>query len=460
MDQAILSGTILEERRASRHLIDNEESPMKKRFIVSAMITATTFCATHAIAQSESFAADASGFEVPELASPTAVQSAQDASEQEGGSAFQPTLTGDWGGMRELLLSGGISFEGSYRADAIAHRRLAPSITHNLDLRLTLNLEELIGWHGADVELYALGNDGARPSDHLGIAQPVSSIETIPDMRLYTAALRYTFLEGAASVLIGLYDLNSEFCAIEAASPFLNSSFGIGPEIAQTGQAGPSIFPVTSAGVRMMASPWTGWTVACAVLDGVPGSPEAETGTHVEFNSGDGALIAAEVNYTPGGGNATNVGIGFWTYTSPFADLVECTVEGTAVCRRDNAGVYALAEGPVLLPGVSAFIRLGTANARLNRFDLSVAGGLNVASMIMDGDLTAVGFSTARSGWAYRFVGTPATIGSETVVELTYQAPVTPWLTVQPDLQLFDSPDGDASRAMEVVGGVRVSLLF
>jgi porin len=51
-------------------------------------------------------------------------------------------------------------------------------------------------------------------------------------------------------VKIGLYDLNSEFDVIEAAALFLNPSHGIGPDFAQSGRNGPSIFPVTSLAIR------------------------------------------------------------------------------------------------------------------------------------------------------------------------------------------------------------------
>ncbi|MCU0411825.1 MAG: carbohydrate porin [Bacteroidetes bacterium] len=433
---------------------------MKNWYNTVLLMLSLAFLTAHATAQSESYASEASGIFEAETPGMDGHEASAHESESESVPAFQPTLTGNWGGIRKLLFNGGISVEGVYRADAILHRRLTAAVAHNLDLKFTFDLNELLGWDGADIELYALGNEGSRPSDHLGIAQPVSSIETIPDMRLYTAALRYSFFEGAASILLGLYDLNSEFCVLEAASPFLNSSFGIGPEIAQTGEAGPSIFPVTSAGVRLMASPWEGWTIAGAVLDGVPGSPLAETGTHVEFNAGDGVLFAAEIAHTPESAVATKLGIGLWGYTSAFEDLAECTAEGNAICRRDNAGLYAIAEGPIAREGISAFFRVGTANAHVNRFDLSVAGGFNIASVFNEGDIAAIGFSTARNGWKYRLVGAPETLASETVLEATYQTPLTSWLTIQPDIQLFFAPDGDAARATEVVGGLRISMLF
>ena len=48
------------------------------------------------------------------------------------------------------------------------------------------------------------------------------------------------------SILIGRYDLNTEFYRLQSAGLFLNSSFGVGPEFSQSGRSGPSIYPNTT----------------------------------------------------------------------------------------------------------------------------------------------------------------------------------------------------------------------
>ena len=51
-------------------------------------------------------------------------------------------------------------------------------------------------------------------------------------------------------------------------------------------------------------------------------------------------------------------------------------------------------------------------------------------------------------------------IGAEMVIELTYQAEITPWLIVQPDLQYIINPGGatDVNNAL-VIGG-RAAITF
>jgi len=47
---------------------------------------------------------------------------------------------------------------------------------------------------------------------------------------------------------------------------------------------------------------------------------------------------------------------------------------------------------------------------------------------------------------------------SETVVELFYKLPVTPWLTLNPDLQWVHRPSGIQGTAL--VAGLRVETIF
>src|SRR3546814_8879648 len=64
-------------------------------------------------------------------------------------------------------------------------------------------------------------------------------------LRLYEAWIDQK-IGDAASVRIGLYDLNSEFGALDTAGFFVSSPHGIGTDFAQSGRNGPSIFPATS----------------------------------------------------------------------------------------------------------------------------------------------------------------------------------------------------------------------
>ncbi len=95
----------------------------------------------------------------------------------------------------------------------------------------------------------------------VGDLQTVSNIEADDGTRLLEAWVEVP-LTANSSVLIGRYDLNSEFDAIEAGGLFLSSSQGIGPDISQTGAAGPSIFPRTAFGIRLQQQHEGGGTLS------------------------------------------------------------------------------------------------------------------------------------------------------------------------------------------------------
>ncbi|MBX9883503.1 MAG: carbohydrate porin, partial [Novosphingobium sp.] len=94
---------------------------------------------------------------------------------------------------------------------------------------------DLIAVHGPDFS-------GRR----VGAYQTVSSIEADTLPHVYEAWAQWKpspYLAAKA----GLIDLNAEFDIQNTGALFVNSAFGIGPDISQSGLAGPSIFPMTAS---------------------------------------------------------------------------------------------------------------------------------------------------------------------------------------------------------------------
>ena len=159
--------------------------------------------------------------------------------------------------------------------------------------QVTLLLQPLVGWRGARVFVFVLGTHGRTPDRLVGDAQGVSNIAAPAGVRLEEAWLQQNLLANRLSLLVGRYDLNSEFYRLQSAAVFVNSSFGIGPEPAQSGTGGPSIFPQTSVGARIDVKPAPNAVWRLAVLDGVPvDRPRHSTAV---FAAGDGAPLVGEM---------------------------------------------------------------------------------------------------------------------------------------------------------------------
>ncbi|HNP37820.1 MAG TPA: carbohydrate porin, partial [Woeseiaceae bacterium] len=213
-----------------------------------------------------------------------------------------------------------VVFEAAYTADFLANVSggIEEGSAHldNIDLVIGGDLERLLGWSDSRFVLYGLYNNGQYFSGrYVGDAQVVSNIETdVEALRLFEAYLE-TGLGDDGSILFGLYDLNSEFDALETSGLFLNSAHGIGTDISQTGDAGPSIFPVTSLALRL-AWQWNErWRARFVVLDAVPGLPGDPDRTAVDLGGGQGLLFVGELERS---WREARVLTGAWRYTAAF----------------------------------------------------------------------------------------------------------------------------------------------
>ena len=184
----------------------------------------------------------------------------------------------------------------------------------NLDITLDVDGERAFGIPGLRLFAYGLYNNATRFSEVLpGDAMTASNIDAPEDFQLYELWADWSFGAHASSVRAGLYDLNSEFDVSDARSLFINSSFGVGHELGQTGVNGPSIFPATSLAVRIAFKPSANWALMAAAFDAVPGGA-GDSHSHLQLGGEDGALLIAEAQRY--GERVTKFAVGAWHYLS------------------------------------------------------------------------------------------------------------------------------------------------
>lgn len=324
----------------------------------------------------------------------------------------------------------------------------------NLDITLDADAGQIVGLDGMQVFAYLLYNNGRGFNDELvGSAQGVSNIEATEALRLYELWTQWNIGAGEQSLRVGLYDLNSEFDSIESAGLFINPSHGIGPDLAQTGHNGPSIFPVTSLGARLKASRGV-WSAQIAVLDAVPGDVNHPDRTTIRLSADEGALLIGEADYhSP----VARIGVGYWQYTVDFERL-----DSEAAAGDVNAGSYVIVEKPLALDEssrVDLFLRAGVANGRINPVDRYVGVGA-VYTLASHEHEHQIGLSVATAEFDDPFRRIEALAGNvtdarESIVELTYRVNVSDWLTLQPDVQYIRHPGVDAQLSSAWAVGLR-----
>lgn len=358
--------------------------------------------------------------------------------------------------------------EAGYTADLWRNARggvaAGSSYLDAMDIAATVDAGRAWGWDGVTLHGHLQYNNGAAFSGRwVGDTQAVSNIEGVDTLRLYELWAEFGFgAQNSSSIRFGFYDLNSEFDSIDSAGLFINSSHGIGPEFAQSGANGPSIFPVTTLALRARGGTGS-WYWQAAALDGAPGDREHPDRSGLFLSSDEGALVVAELGREAG--HFRKIALGAWSYTARFDALAESDpLTGDPVQARGNRGVYALADAHVWAEGnraLDAYVRIGVAEARFNSVSTYAGAGVVLTGPIASRAEDQLGLSIASAGAgqdvrrAADMAGTPMH-SRETTIELTYRAPLTDWLTIQPDLQYVMHPGFDRSLDDALVIGLRV----
>jgi porin len=307
---------------------------------------------------------------------------------------------------------------------------------------------------GAEGHLSVMVHGGHGIADRVLDVQGVSNIEAPPTRRLYEAWIEASLGGGRWQLLVGLYDVNRDFYALDASGIFLNGAHGIGPEFGLTGTGGPSIYPATALALRIQGAPAPGLTLRAALVDGAPGAPGSPSAWGLALSREEGALLVGEADVTAL--EPVRVAAGAWAYSTPLRP------QGVSGAAWESRGTYVLAEAPVAGcgggPCLRAFARVGRAEPRIN--PVGAAFGVGLLLEARDGGpALGVAWAGASPGAAEAAAGS-APSATEENLEVTARIPVFTGVELLPDLQVVDAPGMDHASPRAVVLSLRVSAAF
>ena len=338
---------------------------------------------------------------------------------------------------------------------------------HNASVIATADLDQLADVPRTTVLVHGFYNNGASFSGGVvGDAQVISSIEAgTPLVRVLEAWVEHAGRDDRWSAKAGLYDINSEFDALQTSLLFVNSAFGMGSDLGTSGRNGPSTFPSTGLAIRGQARIGRALTIRAAAADGVPNDPAFPRRLRVGLRHGNGALLIGEGDVELG---SIRLLAGAWAYTARSDDRFDAGTGAAIVHHVRSDGMYLRGEAQLAGTddrGLRGFVRLGTASDRANIFGGFASGGLAWRGLLpgRPADDSGIAVAYAGAGSASRDLAR-ARYGTaprgETAIELTHRIALTDWLGVQPHVQYVLDPGLDPTIDDALVFGIRLTGAF
>ena len=403
--------------------------------------------------------------------------------------------TGDWAGLRQILVDSGIHLHAGYAGEVMGNVSGGSSrgavYAGLLEMSLELDTSKLRAWENGFFRISSLFPHGSNISGkHVGDLLAASNMDAYESFRLYELWYEHHFLNGQFSARAGQMAADDEFAFTEAGGHFLNSAFGWPAFIsANVLNTGPAYF-VAAPGLHLRYEPVPSFYLQAGVFDGdsfdsPAGDPSVNSaGTRIHLDREQGAFSLLEAGFSwsqdrlPGIAKA-----GAWLHTadfdSNFSDANGQPIALTGLPPQQPSpayGVYAAAEQTVWREsedqGVALFARAGLAPRDRSFFEFAADLGFAWTGLIpaRDKDVFGLGFVHARISRdirdferldaALNGADYPAYSDYESVLEAFYSIKLKNWWTLQPDFQWIIHPGGRASVSDALVLGVRTSIVF
>ena len=392
------------------------------------------------------------------------------------------TLTKGLFGLDDRLEDSGIEvglgvtniYQQNVRGGISTHRR-AGRFAGSYDLELSADLEKLLGIQGGSLYMLTEGKwsqsggiDAPSVGSVFGVNGDGADRRTMDVTELW---YEQAFAEEMLRMRFGKMDLRGGFehhgcpvafdCSIYAndeVTQFLNMSLINNPTIP---------FPDYGLGVAVHYSPGRFWYVSAAVVDAQ--ADVRETGFNTTFGDEDYFFYIFETGVTPKldsekGPLQGVYRIGLWYDPQPKANT---DYADTGKSYRDDVGLY-LSCGQMLAKenadpddsqGLGGFFRYGCANSKKNDIANFWSFGFQYQGLIEERNDDVLGAGFARGIFSDK-ASTTYTDDNESVVELYYNAQVTPWLNISPNIQYVADPGGNDTGSDAVVLGVRAQMSF
>jgi porin len=395
--------------------------------------------------------------------------------------------TGNWGGARAALQNRGIEFNLAYIGETLSILRggvrQGSSFEGRFEAHVDTDLEKLIGWRGAKTHVrgFQIHKGRYNAADLVQSLADPSNIDAEPTTRLFSAWIAQEFGK-AGSIAVGQLAADDEYLVGRTAGGLINGTFGWAAIVAANMPGGGPAYPLTAPGVRLKLNPTEEFSILAAALAGHVGGKDCnDLNSQVcnkhggDFGWYGGTLWVGSVDYEvnrekDAKGLAFALRLGGWYHTgNKFADQRYGVAADGSVIQSAGPivqkfyhgydwGLFGVLDQMLWRSGersVSVFTRGGYAPSDHNIVNWYVDGGIGFKGLFAGRADDTLTFGIAHSRISkhaaaadrdsIEFSGVPIPIRSaETVYEASYIYQITPWWSLQPDIQYIVRPGGGA----------------
>ena len=405
-------------------------------------------------------------------------------------------LLGNWGGGRNRLKEQGVNFnllgiidqvnnfQGGYEQGSFA--------LYLMNVSVSVETDKLLGYSGGEFfAAFQYGNQIATEQKYVGSYWGFDGIDA-EVLQLSELSYQQDIANGWGWVLVGKTDGNNYFSNLGPVGNFLNSAASYSSVL---NPYMPS-FPNQAFGIEFGVSPVDNLELRMGCLDGSNARYDPSTGQLGPSTGGRGPASfftnssfyldwEAEYGWSLGEGRDGSATLGAFLQTGQSAFFgVESVANPQPVTTvvEDPFGFYVDLQQRVFDPnqrdmggspdeGITLFSQLAWGNPGTNPVLCSVTAGINCAGVVPGRPHDAFGAVIGYSKFTDNprvYVASNAsgsrrgTGGHEIDFEIYYQLQLTPWLAIQPDLQVIGSPSGGSPAVLNdaIVGTLRVLVSF
>lgn len=373
----------------------------------------------------------------------------------------QPTMTGDWGGLRTRLSQDGFNFRASYIGEYAYNfsggKRIGGDYAQQLAVGADLDMGNLVGLTGGTVHIsFNLREGRSTTSDFIGNKIAVQEIYGDGNnFRFAELSYQQVLFNDMLDLKAGFFVMGDDFARTAILCDFENDAFCAHPTSLPT-NSGWSDYPAGKWGGRVRVNLPGDFYAETGVFEVNPSYADHGNGFKVSLQGSTGVLVPIEFGKTVKVGSAGLPGhykVGAYFDSSDAPD-----VTNPGISYSGRYGFYFLADQMIysFQPGTDRGL-IAVANVTISDKRTSSIPTFFTLALVAQGPFAARPHDFIALGYVRDFVNSnvinkenvllqargisnPDLALGENIVELAYGLQATPWLQIRPNVQFIGNP--------------------